>query len=850
MKKIDIAYLAGVMDSDGYFTIKKSTYNIRRFKDSKNPQYSEKCGIKQVQPQAVKFIYENFGGYYRIEKPSSKNGKPLNSISLTNRKAHIFIKTIYPYLRIKKSQAQILLKLRQSLNKGKTEKTRLPYFVNKKLLHNYNCKWEMSLSGKVILVPCFDIDNTLHGIQKINQNGSKYFQENQLINGTFHTIKKENTDIKNMEIIYICEGVSTGAAIFESIDRPVICAFNAGNLLSVAKVFKRKYPDKSIVICGDNDQHFTRPDGVKYNTGEDKAKKAAQSCNGTYVIPIFKNTENEPTDFNDLFIIESAETVKNQILNTKTENLKKIISLGSKEGTYYYTSTENNQIIKLKNNHNEEGLTSLVSDEEWWRNLYPKMSKEGTEYIVIGTDWNRARMDLKSQCHIRGLFNPDKIRSNGVYLHKKNPIVHCGDNLLINNELINLYDLKSSYIYTLGEKVNPPILKNELDTKNIIDIFTSISVKNPQHGKLLLGWTVTSIIAGALPWRPHIWLTGPSSAGKTYTMSNIVGKLLGPYCKRVMGNSTEAGIRQSLGQTSFPVIFDELETDDKKTGERVKNIIEFSRQASAKTKNTILRGTTSGTAISFSPNFSICAASINTNLVHQQDKNRWTIIEFSEKKKGLEQLKKVENLISTTFKHDISLQFFSYVYKNFGTLQENIKNIKKTLMETHQGHFPSQYSALLGGYALMVTDQVLNNTQIKHLIDSFDFQDQADDIGISDEQEIFDVFFNSFFMAQVGDSKEETTIKTLIERSEYIKDKNDSCAAKTLSLMGIRIINDLVYIHNNNNNLVNKIFKNTKWGKNYSRIMKRHFRAGNNENKTISINNVKIKCITIPLNSE
>jgi len=122
MKKIDIAYIAGVMDSDGYFTIKKSTYNMRKFKDRKNPQYSEKCGIKQVQSQAVKFIYENFGGYYRIEKPSSENGKPLYAVQLMNKKAHTFIKIIYPYLRIKKSQAQILLKLRQSLDKGKTEK--------------------------------------------------------------------------------------------------------------------------------------------------------------------------------------------------------------------------------------------------------------------------------------------------------------------------------------------------------------------------------------------------------------------------------------------------------------------------------------------------------------------------------------------------------------------------------------------------------------------------------------------------------------------------------------------------------------------------------------------------------
>ena len=74
MDKTLLAYLAGVMDSDGYFTIKRSTYNIRKLKDSKNPTYSERIGLKQVHPFAVHTIHRLFGGYYHIQKPSTKNG--------------------------------------------------------------------------------------------------------------------------------------------------------------------------------------------------------------------------------------------------------------------------------------------------------------------------------------------------------------------------------------------------------------------------------------------------------------------------------------------------------------------------------------------------------------------------------------------------------------------------------------------------------------------------------------------------------------------------------------------------------------------------------------------------------
>lgn len=127
MNKILLSYLAGVMDSDGYFTIKRNTYNIRVTKTSHNPAYYERVGIKQVQPQAVTLIYKYFGGYFHKEKPNTKNGKMLWSIQLTNLKANKFIKSIYPFLKIKKEQAHILIKLRKSLNQGKKNKGKKIY---------------------------------------------------------------------------------------------------------------------------------------------------------------------------------------------------------------------------------------------------------------------------------------------------------------------------------------------------------------------------------------------------------------------------------------------------------------------------------------------------------------------------------------------------------------------------------------------------------------------------------------------------------------------------------------------------------------------------------------------------
>lgn len=112
MTKIDLAYLAGVIDSDGTIGIKVSTYSCRVTKDSKQPTYSERVCLKQVEPHAVDLAHSLFGGYRFINDPNAKRGKPLHGWQVTDKKATVFLEAILPFLRIKKSQALTCLELR------------------------------------------------------------------------------------------------------------------------------------------------------------------------------------------------------------------------------------------------------------------------------------------------------------------------------------------------------------------------------------------------------------------------------------------------------------------------------------------------------------------------------------------------------------------------------------------------------------------------------------------------------------------------------------------------------------------------------------------------------------------
>jgi adenylylsulfate kinase-like enzyme len=77
---------------------------------------------------------------------------------------------------------------------------------------------------------------------------------------------------------------------------------------------------------------------------------------------------------------------------------------------------------------------------------------------------------------------------------------------------------------------------------------------------LLLGWTGCALIAGALPWRPHVWVTGSSATGKS-TLQKALEHLLDGGALHTQ-DATEAALRQLLKQQTLPVLFDELEANE------------------------------------------------------------------------------------------------------------------------------------------------------------------------------------------------------------------------------------------------------------------------------------------------
>jgi putative DNA primase/helicase len=157
--------------------------------------------------------------------------------------------------------------------------------------------------GNEVVIPLHDFSGNLWCLQTIRPDGFKPFCKGGKKTGHFHVIG----DLEGATLAYVAEGYSTAASIYQATGKPVIVAFDAGNLDPVIETFRRRQRFLRLVSAGDDDQW--KP----LNTGRTKAEAAAKKHGCTALFPHFLDVGGEPTDFNDLHCLQGLEAVRKQL---------------------------------------------------------------------------------------------------------------------------------------------------------------------------------------------------------------------------------------------------------------------------------------------------------------------------------------------------------------------------------------------------------------------------------------------------------------------------------------------------------------------------------------------------------
>jgi putative DNA primase/helicase len=141
---------------------------------------------------------------------------------------------------------------------------RHPYLEKKKVLSYGGLR--VNDQG-ILMLPMYDAQMTIVGIQYISPDGSKKFLTGSKKTGSFFILGKEV--LKSSRTINFAEGYATAASYHQDFSQPVIVAFDAYNLTPVAEVVFEFLNDRKFVFIADNDPES--------NTGEREAVKACQA---------------------------------------------------------------------------------------------------------------------------------------------------------------------------------------------------------------------------------------------------------------------------------------------------------------------------------------------------------------------------------------------------------------------------------------------------------------------------------------------------------------------------------------------------------------------------------------------
>jgi hypothetical protein len=323
--------------------------------------------------------------------------------------------------------------------------------------------------------------------------------------------------------------------------------------------------------------------------------------------------------------------------------------------TCYYLNF-NGQLVGLEagNKHGKLALAAMFGPKVGWLEAnFPKWSAPKNEYDrdqkkwiqvepprIVGVDQAKAAEALVIECTRKGIFDPaGRLRGRGA--HKlstgKGMVLHCGDALLVSSQKVDgsikgwRYEdpgLHERYVYQAGEAVPRP-WHEPVGDKPAEQLLAVIQTWNWKRALLdprfVLGAIALGPVGGAAAWRSHLWITGGKGTGKSTLngKDGLVHRCFGEGVFRT-ANTSAAGLRQTLKNSTVPVMLDEVEAS--KNNDRVLEVVELARISSS--GDDMTRGSSDHSAQNFTLQSCFWMSSINIPPLPDQDRSRLAILEL------------------------------------------------------------------------------------------------------------------------------------------------------------------------------------------------------------------------------
>lgn len=498
-----------------------------------------------------------------------------------------------------------------------------------------------------------------------------------------------------------------------------------------------------------------------------------------------------------------------------TDTWRPFKALGYSGSSYYYLPRGTEQVAELRRgSHTSASDLMALAPIEWWESTYPKQKG--------GCDWQMAASDCMRSCEQAGIYSPDRERGRGAWYDKGRSVYHFGDSLLVDGKRTSISDHASRYIYTRQPPMEHGVVATPagaVASNEVLELVAELSWVKPVHSLLVAGWLALAPVCGSLKWRPHMWLTAPRGAGKTWVQDNIFAPILGPSAMVVQGSTTEAGIRQRLRQDARPIIFDEAEAEGVSGAKRIQTVIELARQSSSDSTAEIVKGTVGGHAMAFRMRSMFMLGSINVSLSQAADESRFSVVQLAKPNRSAQEFdtftKRVHNTLSDEFCAAIRARSYALI----PTIRANAKTLANAVGEAiGSQRIGDQVGTLLAGAWALKSDALITEAEAIAWVDGMDFSDAEEAEAVSDS----DMCLQTIMQAQLRvDSSGAMVTRTVGELVALAATPHtDDSANDCLSRSGLRVSDGWLMVSCNHSSL-KAILRDTAWGAGWRRVLAR-----------------------------
>lgn len=478
--------------------------------------------------------------------------------------------------------------------------------------------------------------------------------------------------------------------------------------------------------------------------------------------------------------------------------------LGYNKGQFFYLPRGAKQIVALRaSEHTKLRMTELAGSDFWVSVNDGKPPAKG--------DWDNFANVMMRHSEQVGIFDDTKIRGRGAWVDGKSIVVHTGTEAHISGHVVSLSEIKSRYVYEASQPwefgFGDPCSTSE--AKRIVDIAARLTWADKITSALFTGWCVVAPVSGALKWRPHIWITGPSGSGKS-TAIDIIRRIVGPSAEAMEGKTTEAAIRQKMGNDARPIILDEVESEDMASAQKVQGILDLARVASS--GGTLSKGTATHKAVNFTIRSCFCFSSINTALRQKADESRVSRLILIPNKSG-ERETHYQDLvrdIDIWFDDKFASRMFSRTVANLPILLRNCEIFTSAAAVVFQNRRAAdQIGPMLAGYVLCHGTKEYTLDDAVSYIRKHDWTDYVSLNSETDDVRIFQYLISRVIRVSGETNSDDVTIGTAIERARIETGRGPYTMA--LGMRGIKVDAEYIGISDNADN-TRALFKDrTEW---------------------------------------